>query len=218
VTGASLVWAQGMPEWVPYQQVAGETAVCASSGGRYFTRDMVPYEGQFISAEHKELYFQRVREGVVQPGRMVYGDFGVRFLAKLIDGIINWMIQTVLGMGLAAVFFGRFIFMPKPGDGPAEAMMAFQGVSFLLNLAVGVTYYWYFLKNHDGATPGKKALGLKVVRSDGSALTTGRIIGRYFAEWLSVLILCIGYIMAGFDPERRTLHDRICDTRVIKAR
>jgi hypothetical protein len=33
------------------------------------------------------------------------------------------------------------------------------------------------------------------------------------------MILGIGYIMAAFDePERRTLHDRICDTRVIKAR
>ena len=32
-----------------------------------------------------------------------------------------------------------------------------------------------------------------------------------------VLILGIGYIMAGFDEQKRTLHDRICDTRVIKS-
>jgi uncharacterized RDD family membrane protein YckC len=32
------------------------------------------------------------------------------------------------------------------------------------------------------------------------------------------MILYIGYIMAGFDDEKRTLHDRICDTRVIKTR
>jgi uncharacterized RDD family membrane protein YckC len=28
----------------------------------------------------------------------------------------------------------------------------------------------------------------------------------------------IGYIMAAWDPERRALHDRICDTRVIKVK
>ncbi len=218
VTGESLVWAHGMADWVPYKQVAEETAVCASSGGRYWKRDMVPYEGQFISAEHKELYFQRLREGVVQPGRMVYGDFGTRFLAKLIDGIINWVIQTVVNLGLAALFFGSFIYQPKPGAGTPATLIMFQVVSFLLNISIGVAYYWYFLKHQNGATPGKKALGLKVVRSDGSPLTTGRIIGRYFAEFLSAMILFIGYIMAGFDDERRTLHDRICDTRVIKSR
>ena len=31
------------------------------------------------------------------------------------------------------------------------------------------------------------------------------------------MILMIGYIMAGFDSEKRALHDMICDTRVIKA-
>jgi uncharacterized RDD family membrane protein YckC len=32
------------------------------------------------------------------------------------------------------------------------------------------------------------------------------------------MILGIGYIMAGFDSEKRGLHDLICETRVIKAR
>jgi uncharacterized RDD family membrane protein YckC len=36
--------------------------------------------------------------------------------------------------------------------------------------------------------------------------------------WISAFILMIGYIMAGFDPEKRALHDRICETRVIYSR
>jgi uncharacterized RDD family membrane protein YckC len=87
----------------------------------------------------------------------------------------------------------------------------------VINLTTGVLYYWFFL-SHYSATPGKMALGLKVIRPDGSPLTGGRIVGRYFAEMLSGMILAIGYIMAGFDDERRALHDRICDTRVIKIR
>ena len=28
-------------------------------------------------------------------------------------------------------------------------------------------------------------------------------------------LLCIGYLMLAFDEEKRSLHDRICDTRVV---
>ena len=67
-----------------------------------------------------------------------------------------------------------------------------------------------------GATPGKMACGLKVVMADGGKVTYLRALGRAFSEILSGIILYIGYIMAGFDDEKRALHDRICDTRVIK--
>jgi uncharacterized RDD family membrane protein YckC len=69
-----------------------------------------------------------------------------------------------------------------------------------------------------GATPGKMALGLKIVRPDGGPISAGRAVGRYFAEILSALTLMIGYMMAGWDSEKRALHDRIADTRVIKTR
>jgi uncharacterized RDD family membrane protein YckC len=59
------------------------------------------------------------------------------------------------------------------------------------------------------ATLGKMACGLRVVMSDGGKVTYGRSLGRHFAKLLS------GF-MAGFDDEKRALHDRICDTRVIK--
>jgi uncharacterized RDD family membrane protein YckC len=62
------------------------------------------------------------------------------------------------------------------------------------------------------------ALGLKVVRSNGAPLGWGVSIGRYFMYIVSGIILGIGYIMAGFDDEKRTLHDRACDTRVIYKR
>jgi uncharacterized RDD family membrane protein YckC len=41
-------------------------------------------------------------------------------------------------------------------------------------------------------------------------------LGRHFAEMLSGILLGIGYLMIAFDDEKRALHDRICDTRVIK--
>ena len=38
---------------------------------------------------------------------------------------------------------------------------------------------------------------------------------RSRAKILSGLICLAGYIMAGFDEEKRALHDRICNTRVV---
>ena len=56
---------------------------------------------------------------------------------------------------------------------------------------------------------------IKIVDSSGSKIGYGRATGRFFAEILSGMICYIGYIMAGFDDEKRALHDRICNTRVV---
>lgn len=234
VKAETLVWRQGMPEWQPYAQAgAGATTpppaadaagaddgteVCAVSGKRYPRREMVNFEGKWISAEHRDEFFQRQREGVVQPGAFVYGNFWPRFGAKLIDGLILGVVGVVINVVLGVLllnnanYFGGLVKVA----GTSKALQ-FQIVSNLVGVLLAVSYAWFFISRYS-ATPGKMALGLKIVRPDGSPLSTGRIIGRHFAEWLSGIILAIGYIMAASDPERRALHDRICDTRVIKAK
>jgi uncharacterized RDD family membrane protein YckC len=228
----TLVWREGMSNWQRYAEAAptpaaspvtagngDDTEICAVSGKRYPKREMVQYEGKWISAEHRDEFFQRLREGVAAPGSLVYGTFGQRFAAKLLDGVIMWIVGAIKSGLLGWLILGSFnFFRPTTPAGQTGRLFLFQGVNLFLGLAIGLVYEWFFLARYQ-ATPGKMALGLKVVRADGSRLSTGRIIGRYFAETLSGLILGIGYIMAAFDePERRTLHDRICDTRVIKAR
>ena len=42
-----------------------------------------------------------------------------------------------------------------------------------------------------------------------------RATGRFFSKGFSTLIFCLGYFMAYWDDEKRMLHDRICNTRVI---
>jgi len=85
----------------------------------------------------------------------------------------------------------------------------------LLQLAITATYTTWLVGKY-GATLGKMACQLKVITADGGRVSYPRALGRYFAEILSSIILLIGYIMAAFDDEKRTLHDRICNTRVIK--
>jgi uncharacterized RDD family membrane protein YckC len=64
------------------------------------------------------------------------------------------------------------------------------------------------------ATPGKRALGLWVARTDGEAMTYGRALKRFLAAGLSWLTLNFGHAMAAFAPHL-ALHDRISHTRVL---
>ncbi|WP_415908625.1 RDD family protein [Oleiharenicola sp. Vm1] len=217
VSADTLVWAKGMAEWQRWSQVEPTTGVCSVSGGRFFTRDLVAHDGRLVSAEQKDDYFQRVREGVNQVGEMRYAGFWVRFLAKFLDGLLLWIPNMLINVAWSMVFFGRFMFSPQLNQFNAGTWFAYQGVAFLSNTLVTLIYQWFFLTRY-AATPGKLALGLKVVRSDGSAITGGRAIGRGLSEILSQIILFIGYLIAAFDDEKRALHDRICDTRVIRTK
>ena len=112
------------------------------------------------------------------------------------------------------VFIPLSFFMPTPDDNPFVAL-SFMPVFMLLQYAIPAVYDTWFVGKY-GATPGKMACKLKVVVADGTPVTYSRAVGRHFAKWLSSIILAIGFIMAAFDDERRTLHDRICETRVIR--
>ncbi|MDX2186140.1 MAG: RDD family protein [Opitutaceae bacterium] len=221
VTDQTLVWKQGMGTWQPYGEVkpavgaapsaAGDTAVCAMSGKTYPKSEMIEHEGRWVSAEHRDAYFQRLREGVTLPGQLRYVGFWRRFGAKIIDTVVLVVVNQVVNILLFAPFLATA--MTNPED--FAPILALQAVSMLVNLTFNLLYHWFFLARFQ-ATPGKLALGIKVVRADGSKLSTGRIIGRYFAEILSGMILCIGYLMVAFDKtERKALHDQICDTRVV---
>jgi uncharacterized RDD family membrane protein YckC len=136
-----------------------------------------------------------------------YAGFWIRFAALAIDafilGIVNMVIFIPLGM-----------FMPTSPDNPM-VFISFMPVIMLLQYAIPAAYDTWFVGKY-GATPGKMACKLKIVVEDGSRVSYLRAFGRHFAKWLSAMILLIGYIMAAFDDQRRTLHDRICETRVVR--
>ena len=166
---------------------------------------------------------REVRESVVTAAAPIappaapvrYAGFWIRFVARVIDAVLLGVVNAVIRIPLVimlGVGTGRgrgLIFLP--------VVMSMIGISVLISIAVGVVYEVYFVSTR-GGTLGKLILGLKIVRADGSPVPPGLAAGRYFAQWLSGAILMIGYIMAGFDPEKRALHDRICETRVVYAR
>jgi uncharacterized RDD family membrane protein YckC len=197
---------------------------CSQCGRPTPADEMVRFGDLQVCPNCKNSYTQKLREGVAPGGFVRYGGFWLRFVGMLIDGIIMaipiGILQTVL-LGMLGMSLVQN--PPDPNAPPEEMFQAmapfFAAIGFtsLLGMGLGCLYETVFLVKY-GATPGKMAIGVKVVRPDGSKLEVGRAIGRYFSKLLSAIILYIGYIMAGFDSEKRALHDMICDTRVVKTR
>jgi uncharacterized RDD family membrane protein YckC len=232
ITPASLVWRQGMAGWLPYAQVAGvppqedaDSATCAVSGRRYPKTEMLQFEGRWVSAEHRDVFFQRLREGLApaaadkMPGPFGYAGFWWRALAWIIDYIAKYVVTQIVNVVIMLAVMGSITGMQRmdPENPQIARIFLMLGLIIVFDLGILVAYNWIFLSKFQ-ATPGKLALGLKVVRSDGSKLTTGRIIGRTFGEMINGFTLLVGYMLAGWDDEKRALHDRICDTRVIRTR
>src|SRR5690606_89647 len=144
-------------------------------------------------------------------GEVVLAGFWKRVAAYAIDSIIVGIFGALIGFVLALFA----VPLTRSGDAGAAAAVALQVVIQIVSIAVTAAYYAGFHSSRGGATLGKMAIGIKVVRTDGSRISLLRGIGRYFAAMLSGLILCVGYLMAAFTERKQGLHDMLCDTLVV---
>lgn len=149
---------------------------------------------------------------VVQGGEIVLAGFWKRVAANLIDSLVVGVAGGVIGMvlGMVAVPLAA-----AAGDSSAVMMIVVQVVIQVISIVITAAYYAWFHASHSKATLGKMAIGIKVVRTDGSRITLARGFGRYFAMILSALILGIGFLMAAFTERKQALHDMLCDTLVV---
>jgi uncharacterized RDD family membrane protein YckC len=231
VRGDTLVWRDGMPNWLPYSSVVAPTAetlqaaplvpgatavVCAECHQTFPPEQTIRFGDAFVCSNCKPIYVQKLREGALTsgPGVVRYAGFWIRAVAKLIDSLI-------VGVPTMLIYF-LFVFgmggqMAPTGAANASSIAAMLGLQFgiqAIAIAISAAYTIYFVSKR-AATPGKMAVGLKIINADGTTVSTGKATGRYFAEMLSGLTCYIGYIIAGFDDQKRSLHDHICSTRVV---
>ena len=135
-----------------------------------------------------------------------YGGFWIRLVAYIIDAIILGIVGAILG-----AIFGLSLMS-------GADMEHYDPTLNIVSLIIGWLYFALFESSERGATPGKMALGLRVVTGDGKRLSFLNATGRYFAKIVSALILFIGFIMIGFTQHKRGLHDMMANTLVIKVR
>ncbi len=129
--------------------------------------------------------------------------FWIRVVATMLDGLLVFVLQFVLGFLLASA-------------GIAAGIGDVSGLVMLFGYLLSFAYYIVFT-GYCGQTPGKMALRIKVIRTDGAQIGYGRAAFREtVAKFISGIILCIGYLMVAFDGQKQGLHDRMADTYVIK--
>jgi uncharacterized RDD family membrane protein YckC len=88
----------------------------------------------------------------------------------------------------------------------------------IIAMVVVSIVYWGHYEGRRGATLGKKALGIEVVRADtGGPIGFGRAVGRMFARLLSGQVLYLGYLWMLWDDNKQTWHDKIVGSIVVKA-
>jgi uncharacterized RDD family membrane protein YckC len=106
---------------------------------------------------------------------------------------------------------------------PNTMFAAFGFVTFFVVLFLAGGCYEILMLKYRSGTLGKMACGLKVIRSDGRSLSWGVCFGRFFMwnvvtsgiPYINSVLMLVSSIMLGVDDEKRALHDRVCDTRVI---
>ncbi|NLD46229.1 MAG: L-rhamnose mutarotase [Clostridiaceae bacterium] len=138
-----------------------------------------------------------------------YAGFGVRFAAHAIDFLI-------LGLVLLLVRIPALIAFLVSPDNPFTNPFLFKFSAYdILIYLLGALYY-VVMTYYSGATLGKKFLNIKVVSADGNKLTFINVLYREtIGKYLSGALIFIGYFMIALDEQKRSLHDRLCDTRVI---
>ena len=133
-----------------------------------------------------------------------YVGFWLRVLAAIIDTIMLLVVTTPL----TYVFYGR-ISSPS-GEmfrGPMDVL-----INWLLPAAL-VILLWRQL----GATPGKMALGAKIVDADtGNAPTTTQFIIRYVGYFVSTIPFALGLMWVGWDRRKQGWHDKMANTVVVR--
>ncbi len=119
-----------------------------------------------------------------------------RFFAVFIDGVI---------IGIASFIIALFV----PKDSSLSSLM--QPLMTLAGWIYAVFFIW-----QSGATPGKMAMGIKVVRTDGSKLSLWQAILReVIGKFISSIVFMLGYLWVLWDKNRQAWHDHIAGTYVV---
>jgi uncharacterized RDD family membrane protein YckC len=195
--------------------------VHCSRCGEEFCRDcVVELKGQLFCATCKREQVRDIQSGA-DGTTLELASIWRRFVALLLDGLI---VGIPLGIILVVYVFSIF----DSGIGPSSAE-AFQAdlvrYSLLFALVPNVIYLVYegMMLQARGQTLGKMALGIKVVTPEGNDISAGQAWGRpfvrmvfYMANMFFGLIFLINYLPAFFSKEKKTVHDAMAKTRVIK--
>lgn len=217
----TLVWRDGLADWQPLRNFTDELALHQSPSETFYT----PVEASPATAAPASTASAFADSPYAPPtatlvgantavlgGEVVYAGFWKRVAANFIDSVVIGLVGGIIGAMIGGVLGAALGMNGGLGGG---GFVAIQLITNLVSIVITAGYYAWFHSSTNRATLGKMAIGIKVVRSDGEAISFLRGVGRYFGFLLSSLILGIGLLMAAFTERKQALHDMLCDTLVV---
>jgi len=128
-----------------------------------------------------------------------------------------------LGQGLFCQFDGTYVLDPE-----GTVVMAGRGerlLGWLVNLLIGFFtlgigwIIWWFIVAPRGQNPGKAVVGIRVIRTNGEAVRTGGMFVRGLAGIVAGIIpFYLDELWILWDRDAQTIHDKIVNTVVVRAR
>lgn len=144
---------------------------------------------------------------------------GDRLIANVLDGLL--VLVPILCMGSAVVLAA--VGSERSGSESWYLIAAVLGLVSLILFAM-LLYYQLNMFAESGQTWGRRKQSIKIVRTDGSRVSVGRlIVYRNLAIQAIGMIPFVGGIfplvdiLMIFRDNRLCLHDQIADTKVVKA-
>jgi uncharacterized RDD family membrane protein YckC len=161
----------------------------------------------------------------------VYAGFWARLGAQIIDGLIGVLFAIPAAvLFVAALAAGHDHTCTtvnsengiRVGDGLCRGLnVPLLLLAILAAIVAFVAFYWFLVTRlgRTGQTPGRKIAGVRVVdRVTGQPIGAGRAVGRYaFAMFISGQVCYLGYLWALWEPQKRTWHDMIVNSVVVRA-
>ncbi len=147
-----------------------------------------------------------------------YVGFWPRAGAYIIDVFALLLVLAIVS-AIAAVIGGMIYGFDNIGEHIISLMSdpRFANGVTVSEFVIFGLFYGGFLSSKWQATPGKRLMGMRVIRTNGKPIGFWFGVGRFFAYYISMIPLGIGFLMIAWSDEKKALHDRICGTRVVRA-
>jgi uncharacterized RDD family membrane protein YckC len=155
-------------------------------------------------------------------------DFKRRFFALLIDLIILIILLYLIGTILD--YFGLINFSLKIGISSNKNINDIPHINnntqinvpeylvVIFKLSIPVLYFGIITCLTNGYTFGKRILRIRIVSTNHKHLTLWHSIERSLGYYASSLEFGFGFLQYFIDYNRRTVHDRIAETIVIRVK
>ena len=133
---------------------------------------------------------------------------GTRFTAGLLDLLI-------LGTVLLGAFLLLLVASELDPSGASDFLVGFMGMgAFLFAVGYQVVFHW----RDAGRTPGKRALGIRVIAADGQPASFFQLVLRGVLTLADILPLPlpVGLIAIAVSPKRQRLGDLAAGTLVVR--